>query len=111
MFLSEEATLGGGVRLRRVEVVFHRDEGGLIPDGDGVRLLFEYRGVSCYAFLAREVLDDIGRTSYRTFAERAEVVKAQIAVFQSAIIAKLEAANARARRVVISHEDLPPELF
>lgn len=98
---------GAGVRLRKVELEYSRD---VTPDGDGVSLSVRYRGETYRASISREVLDDLDRTSYRTFADRALAVQNHLPLILRTIETKLEGGEAgRVRRVVIaSHRDLPP---
>jgi transcriptional regulator with XRE-family HTH domain len=107
-FISENGG-GAGVRFRKVELEFNKT---VTPDGDDVSLSVRYRDTDYRAVITREVLDDLDRTGYRTFADRAGAVQKHLPLLLRAIEKKLEHGEVgRTRRIVIDHSALPGEAF
>jgi transcriptional regulator with XRE-family HTH domain len=100
---------GAGVRLRKVELEY---ENTAIPDGDGVMIPVRYREINYRASITREVLDDLDRTNYRTFNERVASAQKHLPLILRAIEEKLAAGGgAKAKRLVIVHDDFPAGTF
>ena len=101
---------GAGVRLRKLELEYNSSS--VTPDGDGVSLAVRYKGEDFRASVPREVLDDLDRTNYRTFADRVLALQNHLPLILRAVETKLAAGlSGRTRRVLVAHQDLPADAF
>lgn len=108
-FIPENRGGGAGVRLRKLELEYNRD---LAPESDGLSLGVRFRDVAYRAHISREVLNDLGRTTYRDFAERVKAVGIYLPLLLRAIEAKLAAGEGGGtQRLVIDHTALPEDAF